>query len=95
MYPKIKLDVTVSHYEGTPRIFPTQLYITETDFDISRRPEREESYFKSDNGNIVRCSKLENGMVYHKTQTFEKEMEWLEGHHPTRRNIFKPLSAPG
>lgn len=88
MYPGSQLRVYISHFAGTPPIFPTRLIITDG-IDLYR-PNYEEEYFKD--GGLVRCSKLENGQMFHKFQTFEKEMPWLEGRHPTRRNIFKPLS---
>jgi hypothetical protein len=85
LYPTSNLSVKVGHFEGTPRIFPTSLRITDGNTYT-------EDYRKDLNSNIVRCSKVENGQSYHKFQTFEAETPWLPGSHPTRYITIKPFT---
>lgn len=92
MYPESALRVYVSHYAGTPPIFPTRLTITDGPDVV--HPTYEEQYFKEGGpSGVIRCSKVEKGHYFHKFQTFEKEMPWLEGPHPTRLFFYraKPL----
>lgn len=85
LYPTSNLAVKVGHFEGTPRIFPTSLRVTDGDMYT-------EDYRKDANSNIVRCLKVDNGQTYHKFQTFDAETPWLPGSHLTRRATIKPLS---
>lgn len=89
MYPAINLRVTVSHFKGN---FPTQLRIDNGEYDpIDPNAYYAETYIKDPNGNYVRCTKYEKSQPYHKFQSFDKELPWLPGVHPTRYNAFKPI----
>jgi hypothetical protein len=66
------LTLIVNHYDPPAYIHPTQLH-------ISYSNTHKEIYIKQPLSNIVLCEKQENGVMYHKTQTFEKEMPWLIG----------------
>lgn len=94
--PKSNLKVSVSHYEQPAYIHPTKLVIYEDYQIIPSDPNKNyyELYLKEPMSNIVRCEKGDNGKLYHKFQTFEKEMPWLEGPLDFReKNKIKPLTV--
>ena len=85
--PNSQLTVTVSHYEAPSHLHPTKLFII---YDTNHS----ELYLKTQLSSIIRCEKTENGKVFHKIQTFEKEMPWNEGPLNIREKIkIKPLTV--
>lgn len=71
---------------------PTRVYIIEPAFN------REQMYEKTLGMPVVRCSKTENGVKYHKFQSFEREEPWVFGELPMKTiaervaHLKRPLS---
>jgi len=82
-YPGNNLRIHVKHYDG---INPMLLIISNANY--------EETYEKNPSSNVVRCSKRYNGdneKFFHKIQTFEKELPWIEGKLP-KKTLMQELS---